>query len=204
MIRVKICGITNVTDAMLCCDYGADALGFVFYPDSPRYVTASQSEQIIRQLSAFVSTVGLFVNANQDYVQQVLQETSLDMLQFHGDETPEYCRQFQRPYIKAIRVRNTEDILCAQEKFASARALLFDAHVEHLYGGSGQSFDWTLLPEKLSVPWVLSGGLTPENVAAAIRQTGCAAVDISSGVELKKGVKCPDKLSEFFKGVRSV
>ena len=202
MIRTKICGITNIEDALYCCELGANALGFVFYDKSPRCVTVKQAQTIIRQLPAFVTTVGLFVNAPETEVTNILKAVSLDLLQFHGDESPEFCVAFDRPYIKAIRVRDQKDIIDAQNQFQHARALLFDAYVAENYGGTGQSFNWQLLPASLSLPWVLSGGLTPDNVSAAIYQTKAQAVDISSGVELKKGVKCHQKLQAFFKGVR--
>ncbi len=202
MIRTKICGITNLEDALYCCELGADALGFVFYDKSPRHITIQQAQTIIKQLPAFVSTVGLFVNASETEIINTLKTIPLDLLQFHGDESPEFCTSFARPYIKAIRVRDQKDIIDAQNHFHHARALLFDAYVEQNYGGTGQIFDWRLLPKSLSLPWILSGGLTPDNVSSAICQTKAQAVDISSGVELKKGVKCHHKLQAFFKGVR--
>ena len=201
MIRSKICGITNLEDALLCCQLGADALGFVFFPDSPRYIAPEQAQKIIRQLPAFVSAVGLFVNADQQTVEATLQQVSLDILQFHGDEAPEFCGVFARPYIKAIRVQTGQDILNAQAQYPQARALLFDAHSAHAYGGTGQTFDWTLLPEALTMPWILSGGLNADNISEAITRTKTQAVDISSGVERQKGVKCPEKLLRFFKGI---
>ena len=203
MIRTKICGITNLKDALLCCQLGADALGFVFFPDSPRFITPEKAQEIIRQLPAFVSTVGLFVNADQKTVEATLQKASLDILQFHGDESLEFCCTFTRPYIKAIRVKTQQDILDAQEQHPQARALLFDAHIPHTYGGTGQTFDWALLPEQLTRPWILSGGLTPDNVSEAIALTKTQAVDISSGIEKEKGVKCSEKLVRFFKGIRN-
>ncbi len=183
MIRTKICGITKLEDALYCCRLGADALGFVFYDKSPRHITTEQAQDIIRQLPAFVTTVGLFVNTSQEEIINVLKTVSLDMLQFHGDESPEFCASFARPFIKAIRVRNQQDILDAQNNFPHARALLFDAYVEKNYGGTGQLFDWQLLPDELSLPWILSGGLSPDNISTAICQTKAQAVDISSGVE---------------------
>ncbi len=202
MIRTKICGITSIEDALYCCELGADALGFVFYNKSPRCISIEQAQTIIQQLPAFISTVGLFVNASETEVTNTLKAVSLDLLQFHGDESPEFCASFAHPYIKAIRVRDQKDIINAQNQFQHARALLFDAYVEENYGGTGQSFNWQLLPESLSLPWILSGGLTPDNVSTAICQTKAQAVDISSGVELKKGVKCHQELQAFFKGVR--
>lgn len=202
IMRVKICGITNTEDAKRACDLGADALGFVFYPGSPRHVTAAQAQAIVAQLPPFVTAVGLFVNATQAFVDDVLAEVPLDILQFHGDETPAYCQQFQRAYIKAVRVDGMAAITQAMADYPDARALLFDAHVAGSFGGTGQAFDWTLLPNTLNVPWVLSGGLNVSNIEGAVLATQAQAVDVSSGVEREKGLKCPEKMAEFIRGAK--
>lgn len=203
MIRIKICGITNSADAQLSCELGADALGFVFFSGSPRYINLLAAQNIIQALPPFVTTVGLFVNPTESEVWSAIENVSLDVLQFHGDESVEFCRLFDKPYIKAIRVQSQEDIMRAEQEYAGARALLLDAHVDGLFGGTGQSFDWRLLPETLTIPWVLSGGLNPSNVVAAIKATRAIAVDVSSGVEQEKGVKCATKLATFIQGVKS-
>lgn len=202
MIRIKICGITNKTDALLACRLGADALGCVFFAGSPRYISIQAAKEIIQVLPPFVTMVGLFVNPTASEVRSVLKHVSLDILQFHGDETVEFCKQFNRPYIKAIRVQSRQDIARAEQEYTGARALLLDAYVDGLFGGTGQSFDWYLLPETLSLPWILSGGLNPENIVSAMNITQAIAVDVSSGVEQENGVKCPIKLAAFIQGVK--
>ncbi|WP_434779470.1 phosphoribosylanthranilate isomerase [Neisseria sp. Ec49-e6-T10] len=201
MIRIKICGITNEQDALLACQLGADALGFVFYERSPRFISVQKAQAIMAKLPPFVSVVGLFVNASKPFIDEILKQLPLDIVQFHGDESALFCQSFDRPYIKAVRVQTREDILMAQHDFATARALLFDAHVKDTYGGTGQRFDWGILPEQINMPWVLSGGLTPDNVGEAVTLTHALAVDVSSSVESEKGVKCPQKLAAFFEGV---
>ncbi len=201
-MRVKICGITNAEDARLACALGADALGFVFYAGSARHVSAAQAQAIVAQLPPFVTAVGLFVNAEKAFVEAVLATVALDVLQFHGDETPAYCQQFGRPYIKAVRVDGMATITAAMTDYPDARALLFDAHVHGSFGGTGQAFDWTLLPNRLNVPWVLSGGLNVHNIEGAVLATQAIAVDVSSGVEREKGLKCPEKMAEFIRGAK--
>lgn len=196
-VRVKICGITRVQDGMAAAQAGADAVGLVFYPNSKRCVDIAAARAIVHALPPFVSTVGLFVNETAANVAAVLAQVPLDMLQFHGDEAADYCRGFARPYLKAVRVRSGADIQGALSDFADARALLFDAwHSEH-YGGTGLSFDWSLLPAAMARPWVLAGGLTPENVAQAVRMSGAAAVDVSGGVEAAPGIKDAAKMAAF-------
>lgn len=203
MTRVKICGITTVNDAKLAIQLGADALGLVFFEHSPRHVSVAQAQAIAQIVPAFVSVVGLFVNATQAKVEDTLAAVPLDILQFHGDEDAAFCRQFHRPYIKAIRVQNQQDIADASQSFQDARALLFDAHVAGTYGGTGQAFDWQMLPHDLNQAWVLSGGLHPANIANAIAQTHAIAVDVSSGVEASKGIKDADKMRLFIQGAKS-
>ena len=200
---VKVCGLTREEDALTAAALGAHALGFVFYPRSPRYVSPQQATSIARRLPPFVTVVGLFVNADAAEVNAVLRTIPLDLLQFHGDEAPDYCAQFGRPYIKALRVRPGADLLQYAYQFAGARGLLLDAFVEGIPGGTGSSFDWSLIPASLPLPVVLSGGLNAANVGAAIRRVRPCAVDVSSGVEAAPGIKDVQKMREFFKGVRN-
>lgn len=203
-IRIKICGITRPEDAQTAAALGADALGLVFFSGSRRCVTPQQAAQIVRDLPPFVSVAALFVNADEAEVNAVLSRVPADVLQFHGDEPPEFCRRFGRPYLKAVRVRHRDDITAAAERYGDARALLLDAYVDGAYGGTGTSFDWRMLPQQVSRPWVLAGGLTPENVAAAVRASGAAAVDVSGGVEAAAGIKCGRKMAAFIAACRSV
>jgi len=182
---------------------GADALGFVLYEPSPRYVSAKRAGQLLAATPAFVSTVGLFVDAEPEFVKAALDLAPFDLLQFHGDESPEYCRSSSRPYMKAVRVRSEQDIQDAIENYPDAAALLLDAYVENLPGGTGQAFDWRLIPE-MDIPWVLAGGLTPENVANAVNQVKPYAVDISGGVEQAKGIKDREKIQKFISEIRNV
>lgn len=200
-VRVKICGITRLEDAKLAVCAGADALGFVFYGPSPRNVSASVAAEIITSLPPFVTTTALFVNACADFVSDTIGQTQIDLLQFHGDESPEYCEQFARPYIKALRVKPGLNLEVEKQRFASCRALLLDAYKPGVPGGTGESFDWELIPREMRSEIILAGGLTPENVAAAIQQVSPFAVDISGGVERAKGVKDADKIQRFFEEV---
>lgn len=202
MSRTKICGITRVEDIKAVVASGADALGFVFYEPSPRNVTIEQATSLMQALPPFVTTVGLFVNASSEFVQQVLAKVPLDVLQFHGDESPEYCQQFNRPYLKAIRVKLGVDLVQCAVDYQSAQALLLDAHVAGMPGGTGKTFDWSLIPSNLAKPIILSGGLDDENVRQAIRQVRPYAVDVSSGVELSKGIKDKAKIARFMHEVK--
>lgn len=203
-IRAKICGLTRAEDAAAAAALGADAVGLVFYEKSRRAVTAQQAAQIAAALPPFVCAVGLFVNESADNIREVLRRVPLDIIQFHGDEDDEFCRQFDRPYLKAVRVRSAEDIQTASNRFPNARALLFDAYHPQEYGGTGQSFDWTLLREYAGKPWILAGGLTPQNVAEAVRVSGAAAVDVSGGVESAAGIKSAEKMAAFLRAVQAV
>ncbi len=200
--RVKICGITRVEDVLVVAQSGADAIGLVFYEKSPRHVSIEKAAQLLAVLPPFVTVVGLFVNASAMDVQALLDSVSLDVLQFHGDETPEFCEQFHKPYLKAIRVKPGVDLLQCAALFHSAQGLLLDAHVEGIPGGTGVIFDWTLIPENLPLPLILSGGLDAENVASAIEQVRPYAVDVSSGVEIEKGIKDAAKIARFMQQVR--
>lgn len=199
--RVKICGITRVEDAQAAVAHGCDAIGLVFYAPSPRYVMPEIARAIAAQLPPFVQAVGLFVDAEPEYVRAVLAEVRLDLLQFHGDETPEYCRQFGVPYMKAVRVRPETNLLQYAAAYADAKALLLDTYVSGTPGGTGQTFDWSLIPADLPKPVVLAGGLDAGNVAEAIRQARPYAVDVSGGVEREKGIKDADKIAAFMRGV---
>ena len=202
-MRIKICGLTRDEDVHNAVVEGADALGFVLYAPSPRAVSAEQAAQLIKKVPAFVTTVALFVDESAEEVRRALSICPFDLLQFHGDESPEFCRQFNRPYMKAIRVRSADDIHSAVQQYPDAKALLLDAYVENLPGGTGQAFDWRLIPQ-LSVPWVLAGGLNSTNVADAINQVAPFAVDISGGIEASKGIKDRKKIQEFISEVRNV
>lgn len=202
-VRVKICGITRLDDALQAVNAGADALGFVFYDKSPRYVTAAQAEALCSGLPPFITRVGLFVDASADFVISVLKTVPLDLLQFHGDETPAYCAQFGKPYIKAVRVHAATDLLKYAADFDAACGLLLDAYVPGVPGGTGESFDWKLIPANFPKPVVLSGGLTPANVSDAVQQTRPWAVDVSSGVELSKGIKDPHQVAQFIANAKA-
>ena len=200
--RVKICGVTRLEDALAACRAGADAIGLVFYPPSPRNVSVGSARAIVRRLPAFVTSVGLFVDATADVIAHARAEVPLDVLQFHGDEPPEFCAQFDAPYIKAVRMRAEVNLLEYARRYERARGLLLDAFVSGAQGGTGQRFDWTLIPEKVPLPIILSGGLDPGNVVEAIRCVRPWAVDVSSGVEAAKGIKDPAQILAFIKGVR--
>lgn len=199
--RVKICGITREQDAHAAAQAGADALGFVFYEASPRAVTAVQARAIVDSLAPFVTTVGLFVDASVSQVQSVLDQCPLDLLQFHGQEPPEYCRQFGRPYLKALRMQPDMDVAAQAEAYRDARGLLLDSYHPAQAGGTGETFDWRRIPTALPLPLVLAGGLNPESVAQAIAAVRPWAVDVSSGVEKEKGIKDSAKIAAFIRAV---
>ena len=201
--RVKICGITRLEDALSAAQAGADALGFVFYAPSPRAIEASTAAQIVRQLPAFVTATGLFVNADAAEVRQVLEHVPLDLLQFHGDETAEYCESFARPYIKALRMQPNVDIAALAQSYAGARGILLDSFVPGVPGGTGEAFDWSIIPTLLSKPLILAGGLNVDNVRLAIEQVQPWAVDVSGGVELSHGIKDAEKVFAFMRQVRN-
>ncbi len=199
--RVKICGITRPEDALVAVDLGVDALGLVFYAPSPRNVTIATAADVARQIPAFVSVVGLFVNAEPSFVEEVIANVGLSLLQFHGDETPEDCERFGLPYIKAIRVKADTNLVQYARDFTSAKALLLDTYTEGVAGGTGQMFDWNLIPSALPKPVILAGGLQANNVAQAIRQVKPYAVDVSGGVEATKGIKDAQKIAAFMQQV---
>ncbi|HSH55063.1 MAG TPA: phosphoribosylanthranilate isomerase [Methylotenera sp.] len=202
--RVKICGITRVEDALKAVELGADAIGLVFYAPSPRNVSIQQAMEIANQVPAFVSVVGLFVDAEAGFVNEVISQVKLDLLQFHGDETPEECAQYRLPFIKAIRVKIDTNLVQYADKFMAAKALLLDAYTEGVAGGTGNVFDWNLIPKNLVKPVILAGGLNVNNVAQAIEQVQPYAVDISGGVEAAKGIKDAAKIAAFMQQVYGV
>ena len=202
--RIKICGITRAEDATAVVDAGADALGLVFYPPSPRAVDIAAAKIIVADVPAFVSVTALFVNPTVEEVQSVLDSVRIDLLQFHGDEEDAFCRQFNRPYIKALRVRQASDLVASCLRFPNALGILLDSYKPGVPGGTGETFDWSLVPATPPKPIILAGGLAPENVAAAIEQVATFAVDISGGVEAAKGIKDHGKINEFVKEVYRV
>lgn len=200
--RIKICGLRDVATARATAALGADAIGLVFHEASPRHVSINTAHEIVAALPPFVSTVGLFVDADPNLVEGVLRTLPLDLLQFHGDEPPEYCRAFGRPYIKAVRVKPGLDLLELADRYADARGLLCDAYSPLAHGGTGERFDWNLLPASLPLPLILSGGLDATNVAEAIGTVRPWAVDVSSGVESQRGIKDLDRVAQFIAAVR--
>jgi phosphoribosylanthranilate isomerase len=200
--RSKICGITRLEDGLAAANAGADAIGLVFYAGSARAVDVAQARAISAALPPFVTRVGLFVNAEPAFVNAVLGEVALDLLQFHGDENEEYCRAFARPYLKALRMKPGLDLVTAMNKFGSAQGILLDAWHEQQFGGTGTAFDWSLLDQSLRRERiVLAGGLHPGNVAEAVRQVRPWAVDVSSGVESAPGIKSAALIQQFVKTV---
>lgn len=202
--RVKICGITRPEDALAAARAGADAIGLVFYPPSPRAVTRERAREIVQVLPPFVSVVGLFVNAQPAEVRAALAALPIDLLQFHGDEAPEECRIYGRPYIKAVAMAPGIDLQAVARRYVDAAGLLLDTHREGVRGGTGEAFDWSQIPPGLDRPIILAGGLTLENVAAAVQRVRPYAVDVSSGVEVSKGIKDAARIEAFIRGVNSV
>jgi len=201
-VRVKLCGITRVEDALSAADEGVDAIGLVFYPPSPRCVSLPAAEAIMAKLPPFVTTVGLFLDAQALWVQQVLATLPLDVLQFHGQETADFCLAFQRPYLKSVGMQSADALSQVVAGHPQAQGFLLDGHSHGEAGGTGQVFDWSQWPATLDRPLILAGGLTPDNVEQAIRQVKPWAVDVSSGVEQSKGIKDPKKIREFMRGVQ--
>ena len=195
--RIKICGITRLGDAIAAAEAGADAIGLVFYDKSPRAVDVVEAWEIVDVLPPFVTTVGLFVNPAEDLVETVLTEVPLDVLQFHGDESPEFCARFGQPFIKAVRMRPETDLDALARCYHEAQGLLLDTFRPGVPGGTGEAFDWSLARTDIDLPVILAGGLTPENVADAIRQVHPWGVDVSGGVEREKGIKDSGKIVQF-------
>jgi len=201
--RVKICGITREQDALAAVEAGADAIGLVFYPPSPRDISVQRAAQIVSVLPPFVTTVGLFVNAEASFIAEVVEEAGIDLIQFHGNECSEYCGQHKRPWIRAIRMRSDRDVARSAEEFSQARGLLLDAYRPGVPGGTGETFDWSRIPVDLAHRIILAGGLNPDNISQAVRQVRPFAVDVSGGVEAAPGIKDADKIARFMAGVRS-
>lgn len=201
-MQVKICGITRTDDAVAAVEAGADAIGLIFYEGSKRFVNPEAAADIISNVSPYTSVVGLFVNADADYVETVLNHCPLSQLQFHGDETPEFCSSFNRPYVKSVPVSSAVKMSEIVTAHRNARAYLFDTQIPGEHGGTGKTFDWRLMPEKNIGHRVLAGGLNAENVEEAIRIATPNAVDVSSGVEVSPGKKDHDKLYRFIRAAK--
>jgi phosphoribosylanthranilate isomerase len=202
MTRVKICGITREEDALAAAEAGADAIGLVFYPASPRNVSIDQARRIVCSLPPFVSSVGLFVDADAQTVRSVLDQVPLSMLQFHGEEPDSFCRQFGKPYLKALRVRPGDDLDSLAQEWPGAAGILLDSYKPGVPGGTGETFDWSVIPAQRSWRLVLAGGLDSVNVAEAVSRSAPWAVDVSGGVELSRGIKDPQKINAFIKEVK--
>lgn len=203
--RVKICGITRPEDAQAAVAAGADAIGLVFYPPSPRAVTIEQAKAVVAAVPAFVTVTALFVDPDPKEVQELLDSVRIDLIQFHGDEDSDFCGQFKHPYIKAIRVRQASDVVASCVRFPDALGILLDSYKPGVPGGTGETFDWSLIDDsQLTKPIILAGGLSPENVADAINQVRPFAVDVSGGVEASKGIKDHGKVTEFLSEVYRV
>lgn len=203
--RTKICGITAIDDAQATVAAGADAIGLVFYAKSSRCVTAAQAAEIARAVGPFVTTVGLFVDAAREEIEAVLQAVPLQLLQFHGHETPAFCASFKCPFIKAIRMADGVDVLAADREYAAAGALglLLDSYSPAAPGGTGETFGWERIPANLQLPLILAGGLSPENVGAAVAQVKPYAVDVSSGVESAPGRKDSARIAAFVRAAHA-
>lgn len=201
--RVKICGITSVNDAAMVAEAGTDAIGLNFYEPSPRYIDVKLARSITREVGPFVTVVGLFVDADPAFVRQVCDNNGITMLQFHGNETAEYCEQFNLPYMKALRMRDGLDVLEAANRYANASGILLDAYRKGVPGGTGESFDWARVPNNLKQPLVLAGGLVPENVISATQQVQPYALDVSGGVESSPGIKDQQKVQQFIENTKA-
>jgi phosphoribosylanthranilate isomerase len=199
--RAKICGITRKQDALDAISAGCDAIGLVFYPPSPRNLTIEQAKEIVDGLPPFITIVGLFVSPDVDFVRRAQVEVGLTCLQFHGDETPAFCEQFDTPWYKAIRVKEDTDLYLASKEFSKASALLLDTYKAGVPGGTGETFNWSLIPDDIDKPIILAGGLDASNVSKAIQQVGPYAVDVSGGVEAEKAIKCDIKMIAFMNEV---
>jgi phosphoribosylanthranilate isomerase len=196
-VRVKICGITNLEDAKFAIEAGADAIGFVFYDKSPRFIDINNAAYIISNSSPFINFVGLFVDADESYVKKVLDRVSISTLQFHGQESEQACAIYNRPYIKAIRMAESINLPEQCQNYSSAAGLLLDTYVKDVPGGTGLSFDWEMIPNDLDKPIILAGGLNETNVKEAVSRVQPYAVDVSGGVEKEKGIKDPVKIKKF-------
>ena len=199
--KVKFCGITNLQDAISAAELGADALGFVFYPKSPRFISPKNAKEIIKKLPPFISMVGLFVNQSKSEVEEVIKDCPLNLLQFHGDENESFCKQYNLPYIKAISMKSDVDLLKCIQEYNSAKALLLDTFSKVARGGSGEVFDWKMIPPNTLKPIIVAGGLTPDNVQTLLEVISPYGVDVSSGIEINKGLKDYKLMKKFILGV---
>lgn len=199
--RVKICGITRAEDALAAARLGADAVGLIFYPPSPRGVDIDMARNVRRVLPPFVTVVGVFVDPDAGLLERAIRDVSLDLIQFHGNEPPEFCESCKRPYLKAVRMREGVDLHALARRYAGARALMLDSFEAGKHGGTGKTFDWSLIPKDLKLPFILAGGLTPENVASAVSAISPFAVDANGGVEASPGIKDHAKIEAFIREV---
>lgn len=202
--RIKICGINHLDDALKAVECGADAIGIIFVEKSPRYASLTEARVIAESIPPFVTVVGLFMDAPEEKVREALKVVPLNLLQFHGDESAEYCDQFDMPYIKVLRMRENANVVAYAQQYPNASGILLDAYHKGMGGGTGHTFDWDLIPEDIPLPLILAGGLTPDNVAAAVEQVRPYAVDVSSGVESEPSVKDHKKIEQFIKEVQRV
>ena len=202
-MKIKICGITQADNAREVALLGIDAVGLVFYEQSPRHVDVESAIQVVNALPPFINRVGLFVNADSGFIDEVLCEVPIDTLQFHGDESVIECTQYGMPFIKALRVNENTNIAKMADDYHQASGLLLDAFNKDAYGGTGEQFDWSLAKVDIDLPIILAGGLNPDTVADAIAQVNPYAVDVSSGVESEPGIKDIAKIKEFIRKVRS-
>jgi len=202
--RIKICGINHLDDALKAVECGADAIGIIFVEKSPRYASLTEARVIAESMPPFVTVVGLFMDAPEEKVREALKVVPLNLLQFHGDESAEYCDQFNMPYIKVLRMRDNANVVAYAQEFSNASGILLDAYHKGMGGGTGQTFDWSVIPADLPLPLILAGGLTPDNVASAVEQVRPYAVDVSSGVESEPSVKDHKKIEQFIKEVQRV
>jgi phosphoribosylanthranilate isomerase len=199
--RVKICGFTTIDEAVYAAHLGVDAIGLVFYPPSPRNISIKQAIKIVAALPAFISVVALFVDESETIIKQVLKQVAIDVIQFHGSESSQACCLYRKPYIKALSMDKTMDVNLVAMHYQKASALLLDTYHPHAKGGTGERFDWNLIPQSCTLPIILAGGLTPENAGLAITQVNPYALDVSSGVEIKKGIKDLVKIRTFISAV---
>lgn len=203
MIKVKICGITNLEDASTASMLGADALGFVFVPESPRYIDPFDAGLIIQKLPPFIKTVGLFVNSTANFIEKAVNDSGIDIIQFHGDESEEFCSQFNKNYIKAFQVQETLNLIEYCDIYKSASAILLDTFSKNARGGTGQTFNWDLIPKDCVKPLIIAGGLDCTNIKLLLQKIHPYAVDVSGGVEKGKGKKDFNKMKEFILGVKN-
>jgi phosphoribosylanthranilate isomerase len=200
--RIKICGLKDPEHVRIAAGEGADAIGLIFFPPSSRYVSIGEAEKVANAAPPYVTTTAVFVNEKPETIRAILERVPVGLLQFQGDETPEFCAGFAKPFVRAVRMEKGVDLVECSSRFSSARGLLLDAHVAGEVGGTGTSFDWSRIPREALLPLILSGGLTPKNVGRAVREVRPWAVDVSSGVEKSRGIKDPALIVEFIRSVQ--